>query len=457
MWRLALVLLLIVEQSLSGEVSFWVWQRSQLLTDHEVTALKSGGVAQLYWHAGTMVLKAGHWSTREHVEVDWKALLQQAKAVGIQVIPTLRLEPAPGEAFTSASNAELETILDALAATSRTAELQIDYESTDRQISAYEAFLAELKSKRKYGLSITALGHWSRFANDFTGLTDEIVPMFYDLNPNRERLNAGETSLPQLVGPSLQDQMASWKGCSLPWKAGLPNFSRVTLLGSDGVSKGNLRYWQWDELWFSPLLTPSGGSFDGQTEFRVTQSGVIADTPMSRGQILVVRYPGQPVLNGCAEAAIRSGARAVVYFKMADDSDMSGWAVEDLAAKEIATPEASLKWDGNRLELVVSGASLMPMVTQGPEPKRLYALVVETDGEGFREAVAGDFDKVTTDADGEHEAGDLGLGVKRLYLWFSHAGPGHALETGLVQRDSSGVIRWSVLNTDKEARWNTLK
>jgi hypothetical protein len=66
--------------------------------------------------------------------------------------------------------------------------------------------LRSIKQKHvSWKVSISALAHWSKFANDFQGLADEITPMFYDLNPKRESLNGG--LLPPLIDAATAEKL----------------------------------------------------------------------------------------------------------------------------------------------------------------------------------------------------------------------------------------------------------
>lgn len=437
---------------------YWVWQRGPYLSTDEAEALNRAHVPRLYWQIGTLGRKDSSWPWKEQYSQPWNEPLSSefskvSKAIpGIQIIPVIRIEPPPDWSFNPGDNEALITRLNAVAAGTGAPELQIDYEAPDRLIPSYAAFLQQLHPKRKWQLSITALGHWDRFASSFQGAVDEITPMFYDLDPAHEQLRGG------LLGPlgdpsSTHAQLERWRHCPIPWRAGLPNFSRVTFVGTDGWSRGNLRNWRWDEVWFSPLLAPNGPTKAGQTSFTVRENGVIGDAPVHRGETVVVREPDRPGLRDLVDSAAGLGATGAIYFRLANFDASSGFTVTSLNSAS-STP-FKVHWETkSAISLVVEGDVPPRIFSNG---QRGYALALRCAGEGWREAFAGTFHHVTTDATGLHPAHDpLPIGTNTLYFWFAQIQEGSALVTGLVRTGGTKSFQWQLVNLDSENTWHSV-
>jgi hypothetical protein len=180
-----------------------------------------------------------------------------------------------------------------------------------------------------------------------------------------------------------------------------------------------------------------------------------------KDETVVARYQDLRSLADLVAQANGAGAAGIVWFRLADGTDMSGYETPGLAqicqpGNAATSPSTfSLKWDETRLVLT-SGSSQDFMPQVAPDLTRGYAIAMENPQGSWREALPGDFAKVTVDAQGEHEVTELGLGVTRLYFWFSALHPGQTLSTGLVQRDSNGPIRWQIVNLDSPEEWHTL-
>jgi hypothetical protein len=435
----------------AAEFSFWVWQRTSPLTAPEAAGLERQHIRELYWQLGTLAPDGADWSWREQFPADLAVLAKIAPS--IHFIPVVRLEPPAGWSFSPGNTTRLIAILNEIVRARSVDELQIDYEAPDRLIPAYVDFLRTLKAHRTWRLSISSLGHWSALTRDFAGVTDEITPMFYDLSPAQESLHGGALSdLADIA--SMAKQLRTWRMCPIPWKAGLPNFSRITVVGTDGASRGNLRSWLWDEIWFSPLLTPRGPTTRGQTIFDVSKSGLLTDLPVRTGETIVVRQPDLSAIEQVSAEAASDGAAGVLFFRLADSTDMSGYEVQDLVA--VRSPAAlAVRWQTESKLSLTASRSLMPIVS--PSGGRGYALAVTTSGEGWREADPGDFSRVTTDAAGRNVVpSTLGLGVKTLYFWFGHLRAGQILQTGLIQRASRDAVRWHLQNFDPDSVWHSL-
>jgi hypothetical protein len=327
--------------------------------------------------------------------------------------------------------------------------MQLDYEAPDRLIPAYTAFLKQLRRRRTWKLSITALGHWDRFAPGFQGVADEITPMFYDLNPAHEQLHDGTLAPIGEPGP-ISAQLEHWRHCPVPWRAGLPNFSRVTFVGTDGWSRGNLWSWSWNETWYSPLLAPAGATHAGETVFTVRKEGAVCQSLVQTGETVVTREPELATLRQLADEATACGATSAIYFRLADANPGSAFGPRSLGPG--VRTQSAVKWSGSTLAFTAAG-DLPPRVFDNGQ--RGYALAVRCSG-GWREAVAGMFDHITIDAAGQHLAHDpLPLGVHELYFWFAQAQDGDELDTGFARLDGDKSFQWQLLNLEPSDTWHT--
>jgi hypothetical protein len=426
--------------------SYWVWQRTAPLTPDESHDLHAANITRLYWHVGTIKWDGTAWRWGEHLRLDWPTL--RASCPGTTLIPVIRIEAGKDATFPPSSRAPLIEILNSLVIRSGGYALEIDYESPDRLISEYADFLRQLKDQgRTWRLTISALGHWSRFAGELAPGADEITPMFYDLDPRLERLDP--QGLPPLVEPGIADQLAAWRGCPIPWRAGLPNFSRVTVVGLDGKNRGNLRGWSWDEIFFAPQVEPNGPTANGQSLFTVTRDFLLGPTPVHAQEHLAVRYPDRGQLQQAQAASAAAGAQGIVFFRLADSADPSGYTVRDLAATP-AAPALQVTQDAEgRYVLTNRGAADLMPIAHG------YALELEAATPLWREEIAGDFAQVTT---GDNAA-STGLGAAHLEFWFTHLPAGHSLSTGYIgtaAQAGAAPVHWRIRNLEEENAWHPL-
>jgi len=441
---------------LEGDVSYWVWERQKPLSASERETLRLAGVTQLYWQVGTLATDGKSWRWLEKINLDWPAMT--ADQNHLSIVPVLRLATDPGEELPEATFPEVIEKLNQLASESGAKQLQIDYECSDLRIPNYLDFLRRLKeSGHTWRLSISALGHWSKYANQFNGLADEITPMFYDLNPMREEMTNGV--LPTLFdSATAQAQILAWKDCSLPWRAGLPNFSRISVVAKSGQASGNVRKWSWDDIWFSPFLAPSTPTSHAQTVFMVTSEGRLGWTPLSPGETVVVRYPERTALHAVLPWIKQAGAEGAIYFRLAGADDMSGFSPLDLAQEKIVSPSFRVSCDeSSRITIKnCSQIDLMPQVMGNAPGQRGYSLVVHASSAIWRDALPGGFAAVTRQLDVSSESGSAGMTLR---FWFSHLAANNSLETGFVERapgNNAARITWRIDNLDEENVWHEI-
>src|SRR5437764_4312348 len=88
------------------DTAFWVWQRSEPLSDAERTELSAQGVRTIYWQVGELENVGETWR--------WKARFAMPPSNGIElrVVPIVRLESRERSPFSQTS---LESLLGALA------------------------------------------------------------------------------------------------------------------------------------------------------------------------------------------------------------------------------------------------------------------------------------------------------------------------------------------------------
>ena len=438
----------------SAQTSYWVWQRSVPLLSDEIMALDKAGVTSLYWHYGTMTCSHGEWI--------WKSRYGMPSLPSIngktspRLIPVIRLEPMGDHPFSGDDFRILIPKLNQIASDLRVPFLQIDYEAPDRLIPVYREFLRDLKSRAyPWYLSITALAHWSRFTNEFTGLVDEITPMFYDLGSGHEKLVGGR--LPAMVSGEAIGQIKSWSACPIPWRAGLPNFRRVSVVDRSGANRGNLHSFNIDEIWFSPLLETDSPTIDGETVFRVIKDGTLGDMPLQSGEKIVVREPRLVDLIALKKVALTNGAKSVVYFQKAKLGDDSGYSTQSLSQDVEALPELKIHRTKNGCVEITndSETDLVPMASVGV---RGYAVALKASAGAWREAIAGEFALITTDRAGlkpikDQPPSEAGI----LYLWFSHLPAGKTLSSGLLQTVPDKGIDFQIFQPTSVTSWQHLE
>jgi hypothetical protein len=312
-------------------------------------------------------------------------------------------------------------------------------------------------------LSITALEGWIRLPSwpAVEAGVDEVEPMFYDTQIDPPVSAAGAWPLALVDPAKVGSQINEWRACKAPWRAGLPNFARLTLYdGTTGASRGHPREWDWDDLCFSGVLTAMGPMRLGTTVLRASEPTHVQAVPVESGALLGVRWPDRQALAGAVAAVKRTSALGVVYFRLPDSTDQSGWSLRQLGRLE-ANPNLVLRISksGDRLELRnQSDGDLEPRLV-GKED-RGYALELDAPASIFREAMAGDFWEVAGCVDPQARANPAPIPLAtRLSFLFSHLRAGQSLETGLLQLAPGAdfrQVRYRFLNTPQGSKWNTI-
>jgi hypothetical protein len=108
-------------------------------------------------------------------------------------IPVVRLETAPGAILNEEARRQAVQAILSSARQPGIAALQIDFDATRSQRAFYRALLFDLRHQMppNLPLSITALASWCSYDGWLRGLPiDEVVPMFFRMEPDRRRAPA---------------------------------------------------------------------------------------------------------------------------------------------------------------------------------------------------------------------------------------------------------------------------
>jgi hypothetical protein len=438
-----------ISSALGGEdCAFWVWHRRDPLRVDERQPLSEMG-ATLLWHVG--VLDAPPSAPLRWL---WRTPSPEAGAIPVVRLNFGSLDPLKPEGLAKA----LAGMADA------EGRLQIDYDCPDRLLENYAKFLGELRQHARR-VSITALAGWSR-SPAFPRLQEHVSgidAMFYDLEPDAPQISAGVPPLPLLEAGSFAKQLARWEGCKVPWRAGLPNFSRVTLFDAEGRSRGHLRHWSWDEVVFEPKLSFISAPAPGVRLLRATADLVMAETPIKAGSWIAVRWIDRRELSDALAQVKKSASVGPVFFRLPDSSDPSGWSVSqlhELMAGRVGLPRCTVKHGAKGVMLQNIDTADLPPRLEGDGPNdRAYALELDAPGGIWREVIAGDFRRVTAHANPDAKPLPVSVPLAtRLTFWFSHLRAGKSLETGLIllaPGADKSQIRYRIQPGDQE--WKPLE
>jgi len=447
---------LFCSSALAFETAFWVWQRSESLSETERAELSRQNVRTIYWQIGELENVGATWR--------WKARFArpQSEPGELRFVPVVRLESREKSPFLPASLASLLSAISPVA--KDTDELQFDYDAPDRLVADYAAALKKIHGVVPR-LSITALPGWSRGSvwRLFEGSVDELLPMLYDFEP--DPVVEGAAPLPLVMAKKLERSLGEWDQCRIPWRPGLPAFARVTLFDPSGKSRGHIREWSWDALCFDRSLATLRPVELGVTLLRPRAATRVTNTPVNADQLLAVRWPDRAALRQVIDRVKKTSAQGLVFFRLPDSSAPSGWSLRQLGHLE-ATPNLVLRQrkDSGELELInESDADLEPRLsstTSKGELDRGYALELDAPAAIFRDAPEGDFWRVIghVDPDGARRAVALPLAT-RITFWFSHLRARQSWRTGMIHLapgESFGQIRYRIRNTAGDSEWKNI-
>jgi len=454
-WLLTMVALCLCRgEALGGTfgTAYWVWQRDSL-SRAEPAELERLGVKTLYWQVGELTDNGTQWI--------WTGLIGPVAAgINLRVVPVIRLVSASHSPFTGDSVQQLLQMLPPEA--NSAGELQIDFDCPDRLLGEYAAALKQLHRIIPH-LSATALAGWSQSPVwlQLQSSVDELFPMFYDLQADPP-VGVGSPPLPLLDPVRVARQLAEWRACKIPWQAGLPTFARVTFYDAAGRSLGHLPNWTWDDLCFDPVLMTLGSTQEGITLFRAAQAGILENAALPEGETVAVRWPDREALRETVDAAKEAGAGGVVFFRLPDMNDSSGWSVSQITHLQ-ATPQLSaLKSGSDSVELAnASDGDLAPRLSGTAALDRGYALELDAPGPIFREALEGDFWRVTGHVDPDTRPRPVPIPLAtRLTFWFSHLRAHESLHTGLIQLAPGAnleQVRYRIIPGSTETEWRSIR
>ncbi|MEP6669467.1 MAG: hypothetical protein ABJF10_09960 [Chthoniobacter sp.] len=453
-------LLLLAASSRAAEAferAFWVWHRAAPLTAEEKDGLSKQNVQTLYWNVGEMQNRQGVWRWK-HAPLPLVTL-----APGFHVVPVVRLTSEEKAPFAAPA---MPALLKALPGAAHGGELQLDFDCPDRLLGDYAAALANLRRTVPH-LSITALTRWPALRG-FPALAhsvEEIAPMFYDMQADPTGVSSDAPPPPLLDPESVAASLRTWSTCPVPWRAGLPSFARLTVFDRTGLSRGQIPNWSWDDFCFHKNLRTLGPTRLGVTLFRADRDTRVAHTAVAQEEIVASRFVDRAALAKVFAAARDAGAKGTIFFRLADETDPSGWSTADLGALAAAeAPRLILRAVAeDRFELVNDSDQDLPARLSGAKGDldRGYALEIDAPAPLFRDALAGDFWRMASHArpDAEKPTPVAVPLATRLTFWFSHLPARSRLQTGLLQLAPGATlaqIHYRILNCEGSDAWKPI-
>lgn len=398
--------------------AYWVWHRGSPLTEVEKSSLREN---RLYWQAAECGWKRGTWRLTRISPCFTDAA----------ITPVFRLRPET--AFLGspddAAGALAEEIRNWSAGT-ELREIQLDFDCPDRLLDRYAGFLEAMgREIAPCRISITALASWPDHPqfDRLTAAVSSLAPMFYDLEPDAaEDVKAGRFH--PMADAAVARLIGRWSTCGKPWRAGLPNFERLSVFDGRGVLIGHLRGWQHDAVFFHPDLKarPLGG---GVTVFDGTKAVDLSGTLVPHGGIIVHRMPDAEVLATLAIAADQAGAQGVLYFALPGPGIQASYSASHLRSSGLPGPRLQITREG-RIEL------------SNPGPRDLPARIWELE---MRSETSGAFRSASPAGFAQMEGGG-GLPLEnsgRVILRFSKLPAGATLSSGPLVEHASG-LRWTL-------------
>jgi len=434
-----------------GESAFWVWSRSEPLSAQEKADLKAAEVKTLYWELGVLENKSGSW------EWGLPPRLPEKSSGTLRIVPVVRLESSVAAPFApKLADSLRQKLLEAFRATEAD-EWQLDYDAPDRLVGEYADFLKTLRPLAPK-LSSTALAGWVRLPAfpKLCNSVSELCPMFYDLMPD-----TADALRPLLEEESTRTLMQEWtKACDIPWRAGLPWFSRLTLYDADGKSRGHFRSWSWDSVVFAPGLRVESPEKDGLTVLRAKDRVMLGRTEINKDERLVLRWCDIKTV----AAVEKEAARDAIFFRLPGAGGPSGWSLRQFMARDrAAETKLAVHRAGEQLILKNEGDTDLPprILGDGPED-RGYALEVEGNGMIFRDVMPGDFSRLRghTQPDSSRPQSAAISNATRLTFWFPALPAGQSLVCRLFQlapAAEAAPLRYRILYLPEKPSWQPLE
>jgi len=434
--------------TLGFDRSYWAWQRSDPLSEAEMSELAHQEVHTIYWHVGELENQSDQWN--------WKVRYRfpAPDTPTLRFVPVVRLVTREAEPLSTAST---DALVAALAPTAKIAgDLQLDFDCPDRLLDHYCAALKKIHRVTSGRLSITALPHWSRpnSLRQIAGSADELFPMLYDYEA--EPVLRSDAQPQALIDPARMAKMLrEWSACPKPWHAGLPCFARLTVYDSNGKSRGQIRNWSWDEIVLNRALLLAGPVQLGTGLVRARSGIRIANTQLQAADQLAVRITDRSTLAQTIAALKETSAQGVVLFRLPDSSASSGWSLRQLGHLD-ASPRLSIAPSTTNKSLILRNegdGDLPPIFSDSPDGQRGYALEVAFDAPVLREVEPGDFVHVVTSAESAGRPHEVAVPFATAVSFpFPNLRAGQAMETGLIQLAPGASLRharWRIRNADE--------
>jgi hypothetical protein len=453
-------LLMVLASAGAWEPRYWVWNRTQSLSQVEVKTLKTQGVKKVYWNVASLRAEQGRWVSADPLRIS------SSMEGTPMIVPVFRLVPGKENALTPDAAKDLAPQMVATAKALQADEVQIDFDCPDRLLASYAGFLRACRAGvSPIHLSATALGAWSRPAvlTDLQSSVEALYPMFYDLKADEP----GEVKLgsfvPLLDPATVAQQLTAWSACKVPWYAGLPGFARVTIFNEQGQGRGHLRHWEWDSLAFNPQLLNAGQPAPSLFLLKTASSTIVEDTPLAKDEVAACRWPRAEDLVTAVGQAKEAGAGGVAIFRLPEGGASGGWSLTQwggILKGKIEPPAFAVQLGAQGLQLTNTSSSDLPPRLSGPggPQDRGWQLEIQGDGPVFREASPGEFAAVYghVHPDAPQPERVPVPRAERLTFWFSSLPAGGLRASGLLQLApgvKSSSLRWRIPGVAKNGEW----
>jgi len=417
--------------------SFWVWG----------SGFK---VAELMPTNGSHELPSYYWLLEDLQNFIPHASISRAEIQGSQC-PVIRLPPGAETVLkddcwsqlraTKSGNPTKVVLFERYIVSGR---LQIDFDCPSALLPQYANRLEALRNDLELDhLSVTALASWID-APGFRALgevADELVPMFYDLERD-EPADVRKGNFHGMVDASTIQWIHKWNPCLTPWRAGLPNFQRLSIFNEDGSLVGHHRKWSIDGLLNHPAIEASPAQPDNIRLYQVVADGTLSGIPIQTQQTLAWRQPDESMTREAIDAARSAGAIGIVWFAHPDSAPKAWHSVAHLTELQQSQPEEP------QLTLEINQLGALRLTNAGPidllmsHPSDPIRLIVEAPPGSFSHGGPGRFSR--------KEAPGASLNhpetIRRVELEFAELRSGDSLITGhkFTTLTEPSQLQWSI-------------
>ena len=420
----------------------WVWNRSRPLSDREIEALRQAGVATLLWQAGEIAHSSGRAIVANRFPVP-----RGEDSGSLRVIPVVRIRATVGDpAALSASS-----LSDCLAELGVSRECQIDYDCPGSRLADYADLLGAVRREANLDpLSITALPSWSSHKTwpALQVRVDALFPMFYDnVSEPEQPSNRPSEAIPLIERGTLRHWLRTWnQNTTVPWVAGLPNFTRLSIFRG-GATRGHIRSWTQAEVFENPALSFDGTGKPGVFLYRALAPTRIGTTTLEQNDWIVFRRCDRTELREALAQVENSNAGGTAWFQMPRPGLASrGWSLTEIGHDFAGTPELRVDLRPDRFALHNTGTADL-----APFPEHLIEISLQGAEPFLREARPGsDFGGIEFRRDGEPVPPDFATEMK-LTLPKIRAGEVRELPLFLLRKPEIPLeTQWRI----NEASWS---